>query len=172
MFTLVTVKKISHLSIFWWFIVNHIFTSLSQGPGQIIAVTIQSYNLGIRDLECIMITHFFINTLSCQNTLLNKHIVLSKHAIPKFSGGLILTSSSFAFFMFVSTITWEPLNGSRSNFHTRSVGGIPRTLSKMGIIGPCVSWLSAKNILFSTENPTMKNTQRDQLLVSAHKHSI
>ena len=28
---------------------------------------------------------------------------------------------------------------SISNFHTRSVGGIARMFSKMGIIGPCVS---------------------------------
>ena len=53
----------------------------------------------------------------------------------------------FVFFLYI--ITWERLGGSRSNFQTRSVGWIARRLSKMGIIGPCISWLSAKNILFS-----------------------
>ena len=48
-------------------------TSLSQGLGNLIAVTIQMYNLGIR--------------VHNDYTFVNKHIVLSKYTIRAFSGG-------------------------------------------------------------------------------------
>ena len=53
---------------------KQVSTSLSQGPGQLIAVTIQAYNLGIR--------------LHNDYTFVNKDIVLSKLlAVLVFSGG-------------------------------------------------------------------------------------
>ena len=54
-------------------------TCLSQGPSQLISVTIQVYNMDIR----LHNDYTFV-----------KHIVMSKYTIHTFSGGLILTSSS------------------------------------------------------------------------------
>ena len=81
---------------------------------------------------------------------------LCYHPEISFPEGFVLRCVWFFFFlfiylfflMFVGTLSLKRLDGSQPNFHTRWMGGLARTLLKMGVIAWAV-WQPSWKTLFS-----------------------